>query len=225
MTQNKIKEIIDLLNTLNEYILSLPDDMLLNIDPRDNESLDQGVQFIKEFNDNSDEFSLAAAKIEQQIKQFFSVNPEDEEVEKEESSSSDSNTRIIKDLDRTEPHSLDESFTYKRPYGFVLGSAAYKGLKTWRSLYLQTLAELLSLDPDRFSRLPQEEKFVSRRGNSWFTTQQEGLRFPVKLEAGFYVEANLSANSIRDNIKELLTHFGLDYKDMRIYLREDRDAA
>ena len=35
MTANKIKEIIDMLNTLNEYLLSLPDDMLLNIDPRD----------------------------------------------------------------------------------------------------------------------------------------------------------------------------------------------
>jgi hypothetical protein len=224
MTQNKIKEIIDLLNTLNEYILSLPDDMLLNIDPRDNESLEQGVQFIKEFNENSAEFSHAAARIEQQIKQFFSVNPEDEELEKD-STDNIRDTRIIKDLDKTEPHTLDESFTYKRPYGFVLGKAAYKGLKTWRSLYRQTLTELQSLDPDRFARLPQEEKFVSSRGKPWFTSEEAELRFAVELDSGFYAEANLSANNIRDNIKALLTHFGLDYREMKIYLREDRDAT
>lgn len=223
MTQDKIKEIIDMLNTLNEYILSLPDDMLLSIDPRDNESLKKGVQFIQAFNDSSAQFSSAATQIEQQIKLFFSINPEDDELEKE-SVDNHNNTRIIKDLDKTEPHSLDESFTYKRPYGFVLGKAAYKGVKTWRSLYLQTLTELKALDSQRFSKLPQEGKFISNRGKSWFATKATELRYAVKVAPGFYAEANLSANDIRDNIRELLGHFGLNYKEMRIYLREDRDA-
>lgn len=223
MPFNKTKEIIDMLNTLNEYLLSLPDDMLLSIDPRDNESLQQGLQFIKEFNDNSAEFSRVSTKIEQQLKQFFSINPEDEELEKE-SADNFQRARIIKELDRTEPHSLDESFTYKRPFGFVLGKSAYKGLKTWRSLYLQTLAELKSSDPKRFSHLPQDENFISNRGNPWFATKQSVLRAPVKFAPGFYVEANLSANNIRDNIKDLLEHFGLNYKEMKIYFREDRDA-
>ncbi len=223
MTQHKIKEIIDMLNTLNEYILSLPDDMLLSIDPRDNESLQKGVQFIQAFNDSSAQFSSAATQIEQQIKLFFSINPEDDELEKE-NVDNHHNTRIIKDLDKTEPHTLDESFTYKRPYGFVLGRAAYKGLKTWRSLYLQTLTELKALDPQRFAKLPQEEKFISNRGKPWFATKTTELRDGVKVSPGFYAEANLSANNIRDNIRELLGHFGLNYKEMRIYLREDRDA-
>jgi len=52
MTQNKIKEILDTLNNLQENLLSLPDDMWDNIDPRDNESLKPGTQFIMEYNDN-----------------------------------------------------------------------------------------------------------------------------------------------------------------------------
>jgi hypothetical protein len=33
MSQEKVKEILDILNTINEYLLSLPEDMLLNIRP------------------------------------------------------------------------------------------------------------------------------------------------------------------------------------------------
>jgi len=42
MTKDKIKEILDRIDTLQEQLLSLPDEMLLSIAPRDNESLEQG---------------------------------------------------------------------------------------------------------------------------------------------------------------------------------------
>jgi len=225
MTPNdKTKEIIDMLNALNEYLLSLPDDMLLDVDPRDNESLEQGVKFIQAFNDNSAQFFRAADKIEQQLKQFFDIDPEAEDVERE-TTDDQQMTRIIKELDKTEPHSLDESFTYKRPFGFVLGKAAYKGIKTWRSLYVQVLNELYSINPQRFMQLLQAEQFVSRRGNHSFADKPDGFRFAVNLQPGFYAEGNLSANGIRDNIKDLLSYFGLNYQEMKVYFREDRDAA
>lgn len=224
MTNNQIKEIVDMLSTLNEYVLALPDDMLLNIDPRDNESLEQGVKFIKAYNANAARFSEASAVLEEQLKQYFAINPEDEEVERE-TTDTGRNTRIIKELNKTVPHSLDESFTYKRPFGFVLGQAAYKGIKTWRNLYVQVLNELKQHQPQRFAQLPDEEKFISNRGNRWFSNGKNGLRAPIKIAPKFYAEGNLSANNIRDNIKALLIHFGFDYKAMEIYLREDRDAT
>ena len=223
MTQEKVKEIIDMLNTLNEYLLALPDDMLLNIDPRDNESVQQGLEFIQKFNDNMAVFSQTADKIDRQLQTFFEIEIEEDEVEGE-SMDEGRRVRIIRDLDKTEPHSLDESFTYKRPYGFVLGKAAYKGLQTWRNLYLQTLSELRSLDPERFARLPQESKFISKRGKPWFGPHESDFRQAERLSPGFYLEVNLSANNIRDNLKLLLSHFGLNYREMKIYLREDRDA-
>lgn len=220
MTQAKIKELLDMLNTVNEYILSLPDDMLLTIDPRDNESIQHGLAFIQAFNDNAAAFSDAATRLERQIKAFFQINPEDDELEKGPAD----HQRIVKELDKTRPHTLEESFTYKRPYGFVLGNAAYKGIKTWRSLYLQTLTELRALDAARFARLPQAPTFISKRGKPWFATDPDEFRAAEPIGDGLYAEVNLSANNIRDNIIDLLTHFNLDYREMKIYLREDRDA-
>jgi hypothetical protein len=39
-----------------------------------------------------------------------------------------------------------------------------------------------------------------------------------------HAESNLSANSIRDLMKKLLETFGIPEAEMKIYLREDRDA-
>lgn len=39
--QNKISSILDMMNDLQENLLALPDDMLLSVDPRDNEFLEK----------------------------------------------------------------------------------------------------------------------------------------------------------------------------------------
>jgi len=62
-------------------------------------------------------------------------------------------------------------------------------------------------DSGRFSKLPDNENFISTRGNNPFSRNKELLRVPAKLEAGFYAEINLSANQITKNIKILLEHF------------------
>jgi len=224
MTRDKIKEILDMLNTIQEHLLALPDDMLLSIDPRDNESLDRGTQFIKSFNDNLANYTKASSKIETQIKTYFEINPEEEEIEKE-SINRQKRDRIIKELDKTQNHYLDENFTYKRPYGFILANTAYKGIKTWRNLYIILLKYLKTADPKKFANLVQEEKFVSKKGNYIFSSDKSSLRTPVKLSSGFYTELNLSANHICKNIKELLLHFSINPRDLKIYLREDRDAC
>ena len=220
--QIKVKEIMDMLNILQENLLSLPEDMLLNIDPRDNDSLEKGTHFIKAFNENIDQFIDTTTKIAELIKIHFSINPEEEEIEKE--SVNQKKDRIIKELDKTAPHSLDEDFTYKRPYGFILGGTVFKGIKTWRDLFVLVLDELKEKDPNRFGRLPEEEKFISKHGNPLFSTNKRNLREGIKLKSGLYVEAHFSANAILNKIKIILEHFQFDPNEMRIYLREDRDA-
>ncbi len=215
---------LDQMNTLKEQLLSLPDDMLLNIDPRDNRSLESGVNFIKSFNDNYAQFADGIQKIEIQIKQHFSIDPEQEEVVHDTTSGANQVNRLIKELDKTESHSIDESFTFKRPFGFVLGNTAYKGIKTWKNLYIQVLKELKAMDPVRFANLPSESKFISRRGNPLFATSEEGLRSAEKLHNRFYIETNLSANSITTAISDLLVFFDIKPSSIKIYLREDRDA-
>ena len=223
MTQDKIKEILDTLNNLQENLLSLPDDMLLRIDPRDNESVTQGCEFITRFNDSLTRFMESSSTVASQIKSQFGINPEEDDVEKE-SDNRQKRDRIVMELDKTAAHSLEENFTYKRPYGFVLGDAAFKGLKTWKNLYMHVLQYLQEKDSVKFDRLTSDERFISRRGNPRFSKDENDLRVPEKLHDGFYVEINFSANHLRDNILDLLAYFQIEPGEMKIYLREDRDA-
>jgi hypothetical protein len=222
--EKKINVLLDMFDTVQEGLLSLPDDMLLSIDPRDNESLQQGTDFIKGYNDLLSDFGRNASQITEMIKQHFGINPEEEEVEKE-SADRRKRDRIIRELDRTQPHYLGENFTYKRPYGFVLGEAAFKGLKTWKNLYMHVLGLLRDQDPGKFSALPDESRFFSRRGNPLFSRTGKELRGAHEYSPGFFVEVNLSANYILKGVEALLDHFGIPAGELKLYLREDRDAA
>lgn len=223
MNQHKIRELLDTLNSIQENLLGLPDDMLLNIDARDNDSLEQGTRFIIDYNNSLGLFVESSSKIASLIKAHFRIDPEKDEVV-EESANRQQREHLIAELDQTVPHTLDENFTYKRPYGFIFGDSAVKGLKTWKSLYLYVLDILQAADTKKFSALPQTERFISNRGNPLFSNDQLVLRLGEKLPSGIYAEVNLSANMIRNNLHDLLEHFGYDSKAMKIYLREDRAA-
>lgn len=83
---------------------------------------------------------------------------------------------------------------------------------------------LQTADPVKFAALPETERFISNRGKPLLSANEHDLRLGEKLESGLYAEVNLSANSLLKYIKDLLEHFGLDPRTMKIYLREDRDA-
>ena len=67
---------------------------------------------------------------------------------------------------------MNENFTYKRPYGFILLNAAYKGLKTWKNLYIQVLKELREKNENLFNKMTEEDKFISKRGNPLFSKDE-----------------------------------------------------
>lgn len=223
MTKEKIKEILDTLNTLQEELLSLVDDIHLSIDPRDNESVKQGYEFLSSYNDNINEFLSITNKIEEQVKTHLGISPETEDIVRSDKNKTERD-RIIKELDKTQVYYLGENFTYKRPFGFVLGQTAVKGLKTWKNLYLNLLSSLQTLNKPKYANLPEEEKFVTNRGNRFFSTDKNSLRVPVKIDGGFYTEINLSANHICKLIELLLEYFNIQPNELKIYLREDRDA-
>ncbi len=158
-----------------------------------------------------------------QEKKHFSFDPEEENVERAPDDK-EKRQRIIKDLNRFEPHSLAENFTYKVPYGFILENEPVKGLKTWKSLYLNFLSMLSKKDPEQFMLLPEEDLFVSPRGNHMFARTEKDVRSAEKLPEGFFAEVNLSSMYICKTIIKLLSHFKFTQKDMKIYLQEDRDA-
>ena len=132
--------------------------------------------------------------------------------------------RVVKALDRKKPFALSEDFTHKRPFGFMVNDFVVSDLKTWKQLYWRFFEYLHLQNFDGFAELPEIEKLHTRRGKPNFSINKEPLRDPMKVPGGLYVESNLSANGMVGQIRQLIAHFQLDEEQVRIYLREDRDA-
>lgn len=127
-------------------------------------------------------------------------------------------------MNRTDPHSIGEDFTYKRPYGFILKGRGYKDIVTWRYMYELFCNQMAELDTTRFNSLPDHPELVSNRGNPAFSRDPGALRVAMPLPQGMQAEINLSANNLRDHMRKLLKIFGIPESEIVVFLRQDRDA-
>ncbi|NWF79738.1 MAG: hypothetical protein HXY37_06780 [Chloroflexi bacterium] len=222
----RVRQILTDLEQVREALLALSDDIWLNIDHNDVQALEEGVAFKRAYNERMADFNRHAAELSSLIQQFTQVTVETPvSAETSERNGEAENERIIRELDRETPHYLGEHFSYKRPYGFVLKGQAYKDIVTWQSVYKLVCSLLAKLDPHRFALLPDNEAFVTRRGNRDFSRNPKDLRAPLALTDGVYAESNLSANEIARRIGLLLDAFDVDRREFVIYLRQDRDAG
>jgi hypothetical protein len=224
--QNRIKNILSNLKTVQEDLLALSDDLWLEIDHNDNDALKNGITFKTAFNVCNTSFTQSANKLSELIQNYTNtpIYPQDKVPPQSQPHDRSERERIIKELDKMESHGLDEDFKYKRPYGFVIQGLPYSNKLTWSELYLQLCAYLQNVDSTKFSSLDADPDHISNRNNKYFSRHPEDLRSHQKCGASMYAEMNLSANQIRDSIKRLLHTFRINQSDITIYLREDRDA-
>ena len=220
---DRIRRILEDLEAVRENLLALSDDIWLSIDHNDSDSLEEGVQFKRGYNEKMAAFDTLASELSVMVQQFTAVRLESGEQSGEESESE--NERIIQELNREEPHAIGEDFTYKRPHGFILDGQATTGITTWRRLYELLCQQLLRRDPDRFRSLPENPDFISNRGHHAFINDPDNLRHASQVADDLYTEVNLSANGIRDTIRRLLTTFEIPEDRLQLFLREDRDAG
>ena len=218
----RTRKILEDLEAVRENLLALSDDIWHSIDHNDTQALEEGVDFKRKYNDKLAAFDTLASEISELVQQFTSVSL----VSEEQSGAEDEaqNVRIIQELNREEPHSIEEDFTFKRPHGFILANEGTTGITTWRRLYELLCQQLLRRDADRFHALPDNADFISNRGHHSFTTDPNHLRSASLIGDDTYTEINLSANSIRDTVRRLLETFEIPNEDLQIFLREDRDA-
>lgn len=220
--KDKAIQIHESLERLNEDLLTLSDDIWLSIDHNDAKALEEGVRFKKGFNERQASFARAA----QGIIDLLEVYAGAERAEKEEPARTRSQReRKTQELDRHKAHTLDEDFSYKRPFGMVLEGEAYTGLHTWKAVYRKVFSHLLKNDAKRFERLDQSAAMISRRGNAYVTRDKKRVRQAMDIGRGLQAEVNLSANLIRDSIRRLLAEFSIPESKIIFYLREDRDAT
>ena len=219
---DRTRAILEDLEAVRENLLGLSDEIWASIHHNDPQALEEGVEFKRAYNQKMAAFDALASELSALIQQFTSVRLEAAEQTGQESIME--NTRIIQDLNREVPHSLAEDFTFKRPHGYILDGQAATGITTWRRVFELICRQLLQHDPARFRTLPDNPDFISRRGNRSFSRTAEALRSAWKIEDGLYAEINLSANGLRDTIASLLDAFGIPRDQLRLFLRQDRDA-
>lgn len=222
MTERTLHILRDL-EAVRENLLALSDEIWLSIDHNDADALEEGVEFKRAYNAKLSAFDALSSELSQLVQKFTRVDLAIEEESGDDDSQN--NQRIIEQLNREQPHSIDEDFTFKRPHGFILDGAATTGITTWRRLYEIVCIALIRRDGELFRSLFDHGKFVSSRGHQQFTADPSELRSPSRLEEGIYTEINLSANGLRDVIRNLLDVYDLPRDRLQIFLREDRDAG
>lgn len=215
-------EILQDLEAVRENLLGLSDEIWLSIDHNDQEALADGVAFKQEFNAKVADFDRTAMELSELIQGYTTIRLD----EAEDSGGQDSGEqdRLIAELNREEPHSIDENFTFKRPFGFVFQGRPVSNITTWQRVYELVCRQILDQQPERFRELFNHSDFVSRRGNRTFQVKPDGLRKALRIDDGVFAEANLSANGIRDVIRATLSVFEIPEESLSIFLRQDRDA-
>ena len=219
---DRTRQILEDLEATRENLLALSDDIWHSIDHNDMQALEEGVQFKRTYNEKMSAFDSLATELSELVQQFTSVSLESDEQSGADDDSQ--NERIVRELNRETPHSIDEDFTFKRPHGFILDGKGTTGITTWRRLYEVLCRQLHHRNSEKFETLLDHSDFVSNRGHHQFSRDKDHPRNPSHIVDGIYTEVNLSANSIRDVIKALLDTFAIPREDLLIFLREDRDA-
>jgi hypothetical protein len=223
--RQRIQSILTNLEVVGEDLLALSDDIWLNIDHNDSAAVEKGAAFKIAFNKAIGEYREISARLSHLFEDFTQVPTFEAPSAPESDAERERRERSIRSLDRSVPHGLGEDFRYKRPAIFTLNGVPFDGTNTWSQVYETLCRYLALLNPAVFEALPTNPDFVSSKGNKYFSRQPSDLRLPRDYGRGVLAETNLSANQIRDNIKRLLSAFGLREKAFTVYLREDRDAG
>lgn len=224
MTQ-PVRNILRDFDNIRENLLTFSDDVWLSIDHNDTKAMKAGIAFKEKLNAQLDAFGKLSDEMTRLVQEYTQVQTEGEaSPETEIGATAADNTRIIKDLNRNEPHTLGEEFTYKRPCGFVLDGKGYQDVTTWTRIYELVLRQLSKKDATVFKGLPDHAIALTKRGKFRFTRKPSELRKPLALPNGIYAETNLSANDLCESIRTLLDVFALSLADCTIFLRQDRDA-
>lgn len=219
----RTRAILEDLEAVRENLLALSDDIWDSIEHNDPEALEEGVDFKRAYNTKAAEFDRIATEISNLVQRYTSISLES--AEETGSDDRQQNERIVAELNREQPHAINEDFTFKRPHGFILQGQGTTGVKTWQRIYELICRELYRRDPARFRGLHDDPDLVTNRGNPTVSEDPAILRKALPIADGVYVEANHSANALRNVLQKLLAAYDVPLDEVRIFLREDRDAG
>lgn len=219
----RVRAALAQLEEARETLLAFSGDVWHGVDTRDNEQVRSAAAFLTACNDHLVALGRLSDEISTLVRDYLGDPVEIEGAAP--STDAAANARIIRELDRGTPHTLDEDFSYKRPFGYKLLGRAAKDIRTWRGLFKLVCLQLAEIAPTTFAALPDDPQFVSRQGFKSFSRNPADLRYAMPLRDGIYAEANRSANQLAWTMKQLMIAFGVSPAELTIYLRQDRDAG
>jgi hypothetical protein len=223
-SNEKINIIVSDLLNIRANLFSLSNDIWLDIDHNNNNELQEVFNFKKEYNKLLDEFNknvLSLSAILQKYSEIGNIEAARPVVDE----SSEKNKKIIVQLNKEIPHSINEDFIFTKPYAFILKDYAYKNVTTWKALFNQVCACLDKIDHNKMLNTVTADEFISPRKNlRYFSNEKTKLREFSEITESVYAEVNMAANNFVKVIKILLDFYKIPYNEIKIYLREDRNA-
>lgn len=118
-------------------------------------------------------------------------------------------------------HSLDDDFTDTKPAYYVLRGQKSPSYAYWSDLYAGVCKDLARINLEKFASLPTDRHYLTEYGNWRFALTADGFRRSRLIADGIYANVNLSANSLRNLMRQLLLDFGLRLHDLTIYLQQE----
>lgn len=190
-----------------EGLLAVGDDIWAGIAPRDVVARREGVAFYDSYSDKVATLDALAAEITSMLDTYMRSHTPEPAPQAH--------------ADASGAYPLDTPFTFKRPEGFTLRDGQLRKATTWRKMYAMVCQELSHADPRKFAALAENSDFISKQGRKMFSRAPNDLRWAIDMGQGIYAEGNYSANTLCDNMRRLLIHFGRDPMEMKIYLRPE----
>ena len=120
-------------------------------------------------------------------------------------------------IDNMKPHSLNEIYTNKRPFGYRFLDSNIIEANTWQKIYIGICEKLIYLDENKFNDL----KNIIKGKKPYISEKEYLLRKPFKVSNGLYIETNQSANDLIKNIIKIITKYSFSIEDVEIYLYAD----
>ncbi len=123
-------------------------------------------------------------------------------------------------LDPNIPHTLNESYTHRRPAGFELFGTKYDATE-WKGVLTKTCELLASKDASLFRSFLWDKSMQGRKLR-YFSQDPREIRAPRRVEGtDIYVTTHLSANDIGKLIVRMLTKYDIDVTEYKVFLRAD----
>jgi hypothetical protein len=148
------------LEGLREDLLGLSDDIWLDVDHNDSEKVREACEFKSLFNKELAQFTETSTSLAALIQSYTGAAETEEEHQEDTSTTTDAQS----DADR-DSFSLDRSFTYTRPYGYVIEGRRFTGVSNWIRLYLSACMRLQQSDASKFQEIVTSKSMITTHGN------------------------------------------------------------